>query len=63
MASKVCCSFPGRSIESCDRSTANNTTIMATTRISIDREVDHGRAGCSACNPAIESKAFATPAR
>src|SRR3954463_15859587 len=63
MASKVSCSLPGRSIESWERRIANITTMIATTRISIASELDHGRAGFSACNPTVERTAFATPAR
>src|SRR5438067_947670 len=61
MTSKACCSFPGRSMESCDRRIANSTTIIAATRISIDSDSDHGRS--DVFWPASESTALATPAR
>src|SRR5438034_5677295 len=43
MASKACCSFPGRSIESCDRRIANSTTMIRATSTSIDADADQGR--------------------
>src|SRR6266550_3047229 len=61
MASKACCSFPGRSIESCDRRIANTATMISATRISIVREVDHGRS--AVFKPKRASTALATPAR
>src|SRR5579859_3845646 len=61
MTSKLCCSLPGRSIESRARNMAKSTTMMIATRISIVNEVDHGRS--IVFRPNIARTPLATPAR
>src|SRR6476646_5143536 len=59
MASKACCSLPGRSIESCDRRMAKSTTMKRATKISMAAELDQGRSSAGSLTRARAALAIA----